>query len=73
MIVDALKLTKLRKKSKSILTSIDFDNRNVHDVKYLPFSFNGGIFFLLSHMAHGVSSTYGRSMDEMDKMCNSHP
>ena len=44
-IVEVLKLTKSRKRSKSNLTTIDFDNIDVRDVKYLPPSFDGDIFF----------------------------
>ena len=70
-IVDALKLTKSRKKSKSYLASIDFDNIDVYDMKYLPSFFNGNVFFLLSPMPHRFPSMYGCSMDSMDKMCDS--
>jgi hypothetical protein len=45
--VDALKVTKSRKRSKSDLASIDFDSIDVQDVKYLPSSFNGDVLFLL--------------------------
>ena len=72
-IVDALKLIKSRKKSKSDLASIDFDSTHVRDVKYLPSSFNGDVLLLLSHVALKVPSTYGRSMDGRDKMCDGHP
>ena len=72
-IADALKLTKSRKISKSDLTSIDSDNIDVRDVKYLPSSFNGDILFLLPPVALRVLSTYGHSMNGMDKMCDGHP
>ena len=49
--VDALKLTKSRKRSKSDLASIDFDNIDVRNVKYLPSSFNGDVLFLLPPVA----------------------
>ena len=71
-IVDALKMTKSKKKSKFYLTAIDFDSIDVRDVKYLPPSFDGGVIFILPPIAVDVSSTYGRSMDGMDKMCNGH-
>ena len=45
-IVEALKLTKSKKRSKFDLTTIDFDNIDVRDVKYLPPSFDGDIFVL---------------------------
>ena len=48
-IVDALQVTKSRKRSKSDLAFIDFDNIDIHDVKYLPSSFDGdsrGLLFL---------------------------
>ena len=72
-IIDALKFTKYRKMSKSDLTAIDFENIVVRKVKYLPFSFNGDILFVLPLVPLGVSSAYGRSMDGMDKMCDGHP
>ena len=72
-IVDALKVTKSRKRSKSDLAFIDFDNIDVRDVKYLPSSFDGDVLFVLPPVALGVSNTYGRSMDGMDKMCDGHP
>jgi hypothetical protein len=71
--VDALKLTKSRKKSKSDLASIDFDSIDVRDVKYLPSSFNGDVLFLLPPVALKIPSTYSRSMDGMDKMYDGHP
>jgi hypothetical protein len=72
-IVDALKQTKSRKRSKSDLASIDFDSIEVRDVKYLPSSFDGDILFVLPPVPFGVPSAYGRSMDGMDKMCDGHP
>ena len=67
-IVNTLKMTKSRRRSKSDLTVIDFDNINVRDVKYLPSSFDGDIIFILPPIAVDVSSTYKRSIDGMDKM-----
>jgi hypothetical protein len=72
-IVDALKQTKFRKRSKSDFASIDFDNIEVRDVKYMPSSFDGDILFVLPPVPFGVPSAYGRSMDDMDKMCDGHP
>ena len=72
-IIDALKFTKSRKRSKSDLTTIDFENIMVRDVKYLPSSFDGDILFVLPLVPLGVPSAYGRSMDGMDKMCDGHP
>ena len=40
---------------------------------YLPPSFDGDVIFILPPINVDVSSTYGRSMDCMDKMCNGHP
>jgi hypothetical protein len=71
-IVDALKLTKSRKRSKSNLASIDFESIDVRDVKYLPASFNSDVLFLLPHVALKAPNTYGCLMDNMDKMCDSH-
>jgi hypothetical protein len=72
-IVDALKMTKSRRRSKSDLTAIDFDSIDVREVKYLPPSFDGDVIFILPLIFVDVSSTYGRSMDGMDKMCDGHP
>ena len=72
-IVDALKMTKSRRRSKSDLIAIDFDSINVRDVKYLPLSFDGDVIFILPPIAVDISSTCGRSMDGMDKMCDGHP
>jgi hypothetical protein len=72
-VVDALKLTKSRKKSKLYLASIDFDTIDVREVKYLSSSFNGDILFLLPPMTLKVPSPYGRSMDGMDEMCDGNP
>ena len=71
--VDALKLTKSKKKSKSNLIFIDFDNIDVRNVKYLPYSFNDDVLFLLPLVPLKVPNTYGRSMDGMDKMCDGRP
>ena len=47
IIIDALKFTKSMKRSKSDFVFIDFDNIDVRDVKYLPFSFDGDVLFVL--------------------------
>ena len=73
IIVDALKLTKLRKMSKSDLSYIDFDNIGVHNIKYLPSSFNGDVLFVLPLVAHRVPSMYGCLIDDMNKMYDGHP
>lgn len=44
-IVKALKVIRFKKGSKSDLNTIDFDNINVHDVKYLPSYFEGDVLF----------------------------
>ena len=44
-IVDALKLTKSRRRSKLDNTKIDFDNIDVRDVKYLPSSFDDDVLY----------------------------
>jgi hypothetical protein len=72
-IVNALKMTKSRRRSKSDLTAIDFDSVDVRHVKYLPPSLNGDVIFILPTINVDVSITYGRSMDDMDKMCDEHP
>ena len=60
--------------SKSVLTTIDFDNIDVHDVKYLSPSFDGDVLFVLPPLSMGVPSAmpYGCAMDGMDKMCDDH-
>ena len=72
-IVDALKMTKSRRRSKSDLTAIDYDSIDVRDVKYLPPSFDGDVIFISPPINVDESSTYGRSMDDMDKICDGHP
>jgi hypothetical protein len=72
-IVDTLKMTKSKRRSKSNLTTINFDSIDIRDIKYLPPSFDGDVIFILPPIAVDVSSTSGRSMDAMDKMCDGHP
>ena len=43
-VLEALKITKCRRRSKSDLTNIDFDNIAIENVKYMPSSFNGMSF-----------------------------
>lgn len=43
------------------------------DVKYLLSSFDGDVLSLLPLVVHKAPSTYGRSMNNMNKMCNSYP
>jgi hypothetical protein len=71
-IVDTLKMTKSRRRSKSDLTAIGFDSIDVREVKYLSPSFDGDVIFILPPINVDVYSTYGRSMDVMDKMCDGH-
>ena len=70
-IVDALKMIKSRRRSKFNLIAIDFDSIYIRDVKYLPRSFD--VIFILLLINVDVSSTYGRSIDGINKMCNGHP
>lgn len=63
-------MTKSRRRSKSDVTTIDFDNIDIHDVKYLPPNFDGDVLFNLLLMNMGVYSTYSCSMDDIDKMCD---
>jgi hypothetical protein len=72
-IVDALKMRKSRRRSKLDLTAIDFDNIDVRDIKYLPPSFDDDVVFILLQINVDVSSLYGHSIDDMEKMCNGHP
>ena len=60
------------KKSKSHLASIDFNNIDVRDVKYLPYFLNGNILFScpMWHLEYQVCMVAKWSMD---KMCDSHP
>ena len=46
-IVNALKETNSRKRFNSDLTTIVFDNIEVHNVKYLPPSYDGNLLFVL--------------------------
>ena len=72
-IVDALKMTKSKRRSKYDLTTIDFDTIDVCEIKYLLPSFDGDVIFILSPINVDISSTYMRSMDGMNKMCDGHP
>ena len=71
-IVDALKLTKSGRRSKSNLTIIDFDSIDVCDVKYLLFTFDGDVLFVLPPFSMVVLSACGRAMDGIDKMYDGH-
>jgi hypothetical protein len=71
-ILEALKITKCRRRSKSDLTNIDFDNIVIEDVKYLPSSFNGDVFFILPPIKTGIPDAYGKAMDGMDKIYDGH-
>lgn len=68
-----IKLTKSRKRFKYDLTTLDFNNIGIHEVKYLPSSFDNDVSFVLPPMAMGAPSAYGRFMDGLDKMCNGYP
>ena len=57
-IVYALKLIKSRRMFKYDLTSIDLDNIDVHDVKYLPLFFDDDVLFVLTPMSMGAYSVY---------------
>jgi hypothetical protein len=48
--------------------TIDFDDIEIHYVKYFPPSFDNDILFVLSHVTLGVPSVYGQSVDSMDKI-----
>ena len=65
-------MTKSRKRSKSDLTTIDFDSIDIRDVKYLPPSFDSDVLFVLPPLSMGTPNVYGRSMDGMDRMCDGH-
>ena len=58
------------RRSKSDLTAIDFDSIDVRDVKYLPSSFDGDVILNLPPINVDVFSTDGRSIVDMDKICN---
>ena len=66
-------MTKSRRRSKFDLTAIDLDTIDVREVKYLPPSFDGDIIFILHGINVDIFGTYGRSMDDMYKMCDRHP
>ena len=72
-IVDVSKLTKPREMSDFNLTTINFDSIDICDVKYLPPSFNDDVLFILPPINMGIPSTYGCSMDDIDKMCDKYP
>ena len=63
--LDALKLTKFRKRSKSKLTSIIFDKIHVKDVTYLPLPFDGDVIVILPPLSVETPDTYGKGMDGM--------
>ena len=71
-LVHALKSFKSNRNSRFDLTALNFYRLDVHDVEYLPPSFYGDILFILPLVNMSVFSAYGRSMDDMDKMCNKH-
>ena len=71
-IINALKLTKFKRMSKSDLTTIDFDNIDVCDVKQLPLSFYGNVLFVLPPSFMDAPSMYGRIMKDINKMCDGH-
>lgn len=71
-ILDALKITKCRRRSKSDLTNIDFDNIVIEDVKYLPSAFDGDVLFILPPVNTGIPDAYGKAMDGMDKIYDGH-
>lgn len=52
--------------SESDLTIIDFDRIDMHDVKYLPWSFDGNILFVLRIVAMGTPNVFGHSMEDME-------
>ena len=60
-IVDTLKMTKSRRRSRSNLTAIDFDSIDVRNVKYFPPSFDGDVIFILPPIVVDNSNTYGVS------------
>lgn len=62
-----------KKRSKFDLPTIDFDDIEIHYVKYFSPSFDGDILFVPSHVTLGVSSMYGQFTDGMDKTCDEHP
>lgn len=68
-IIDDLKLTKSRRRSKSNYITINVDSIDVCDVKYLPASFDDHVFFVLLPLSLSAPSAYGRSMDDVDKVC----
>ena len=72
-IVNALKLTKSSRRSKSDLTTLDFDNIDERNVKNLPSFLESDILFVLPPLSMGVSNMYGHSINDIEKMCNRHP
>jgi hypothetical protein len=62
-----LNKTPIERRSKSNLAFLDFKLIKIKETKYLPTKFNGDIIFKLPPLLARVPSTYGRSMDGMDK------
>ena len=70
-LLEALKITKCRRRSKSNLTNNDFNKVVMEDVKYLPFS-DGNVLFILPSIKIVILDAYGKAMDGMDKIYNEH-
>ena len=62
-ILEALKITKCRRRCQYDLPIIDFDNIIIKDVKYLPSSFNGDVNFILPIVKTKILDAYGKAMD----------
>ena len=71
-VLEALKITKCRRRSKSDLTNIDFDNIAIEDVKYMPYFFNGDVIFILPPVKTEIPDAYDKVMDGMDMIYDGH-
>ena len=71
-ILETLKITKCHRRFNFDFINIDFDNIVIEDVKYLRYSFNGDVIFILAPVKTGIPYAYGKAMDSMDKIYDGH-
>ena len=55
------------------IVSIDSDNIEVQDIKYIPSSFNNDILFVLPPVALGLRNAHVCLMNDLNKICDGHP
>lgn len=71
-ILYALKINKCCRRYKYGLLEIKVDNIVVHNIKYLPSTFDGNVFFILSPLDPTVHDAYGKWTIGMDKIYDGH-